>query len=201
MEFAAPLTYAIGKILMLAVPILVWRSSQLPFRKVLEHAGIRKTNMLPGLAIGAVFAGAILGAYYFIFRGTLDAAPIVEKVESLGLMKWYWLMAFFLSIENSLTEELYFRSFLHGQFNLRLKSGWKLCVLGGLLFGLHHVLPLAGFFPLPLALIFISGTVTAGAAWVWMRVKGYSLIDCYISHMAADFAILWAGWDMIQSAI
>ena len=91
------------------------------------------------------------------------------------------------------------RGFLLGELWARIPSPVGVVLVGGVLFGLHHIFALLGLFPWPLALLFMSGTMLAGAVWTWMRVRGLSIIDCYVSHILADLAIMWIGWDLMQS--
>jgi len=197
-EFAFFVSYPAGKVLMLAIPVIVWMRAGFTRRAALDHAGFHKTTLIPGVVTGVVFGAAIIFAFSFAFRDVLDPAPVARKVTSLGLTDYYLWIALFLSVENSFTEELYFRSFLYGRFKLRFSSSLWVCVVLGFVFGLHHLLTLANFFPLPYALLFFAATVVVGAFWTAMRLMGYSIIDCYISHMLADFAVFWAGWEMIQ---
>ena len=84
------------------------------------------------------------------------------------------------------------------RFDTRIVWGIVL-IAGGVLFGLHHIFALAPLFPWPLAAAFTVGTMLAGAVWSLMRIRGLSLWDCYVSHILADLAIMWIGWDLMQT--
>jgi membrane protease YdiL (CAAX protease family) len=107
----------------------------------------------------------------------------------------------FLSFSNSLVEEYYWRGFLLDQLRRRLDNVLWLGLLAGGLFGLHHVFVFAPLLGLPTAVLCTLGTVVAGVVWSWQRLKGWSLLDCYVSHILADLAGLWAVWDVMGRSV
>ena len=68
------------------------------------------------------------------------------------------------------------------------------------MFGLHHVFAMLPLFPVGWVAVFTAGTMAAGAAWAWMRVRGWSIWDCYVSHILADLSIMWVGYELIRGA-
>ena len=201
LEIFPTVTYPLGVIIMVSIPLVTWKWLGMSRRDVFDEIGMKRTNCLRGLASGVIFAAAILGAYYAFFKQAIDPKPIVDKVESLGLVGYrYWLMAVVISFWNSFAEEYYWRAFVLGQSRGHTGNVWLLCLGNGMLFGAHHVLILLRMFPLSLVAFFTFGTVVAGAVWSWQRIRGHSTIDCYVSHILADLAGLWAGWDLMMSA-
>ena len=198
LEIATAFTYPLGKVIMLVLPIVVWRASGKGWRQMLRAAGVRRTNAVPGIASGAVLAAIILGGYFAFFRNDMDARAIADKVTSLGFKDYYWAMALFVSVSNSFMEEYYWRAFVYEQLSAHIRRPALLCATNGLLFGMHHVFVLTTFVPVAAALPMALATSVAGAVWSWLRARGYSIFDCYISHLMADVAVMWAGWDMIS---
>ena len=194
------ITYPGLKLLMIAVPIVVWWRLGLSARQAADRAGWRRPNLLRGLAVGALMSGVILAGYYGVLRDRLDPEPILRKVESLGLLEAYWAMALVISLWNSLFEEYYWRAFIVGELRARALSTLAACAIAGGLFGLHHIFALASLFTWPLVCFFTFGTMVAGGVWSWMRCRGYSIWDCYVSHLLADLAIMWIGYDLILRA-
>jgi len=68
------------------------------------------------------------------------------------------------------------------------------------MFGLHHVAAMMSLFDVQKLTLFVAGTMLAGGVWAWMRLRGQSIWDCYISHVMADMAIMWIGYDLILKA-
>ncbi len=200
LEILPEVLYPLFQLTMIAIPILIWHGRGLSRMEAFDLAGVKRTSGLPGLIIGAIMAGGILAGYYTVLAPMLDPAPILAKVQSLGLLKWYWLMAVVMSLWNSLYEEYYWRAFLVSELGKWTTSTLAICVITGSLFGLHHLSVLSQIFDMPLAVMFTFGTVAAGAVWAWMRRRGYSIWDCYISHILADLAIFLIGYDLIQKA-
>ena len=200
LELWPAVLYPLFQLAMIAIPVAVWATSHLSARQVRELAGLKRTNCLPGVLVGLAMAGTILAGYYTMFRSAIDPAPVLAKVESLGLLEWYWVMALVMSLWNSLYEEYYWRAFLVAELGRRVKGTLAVCVIGGAMFGLHHLFVLSSLFDWPLAALFTLGTMAAGAVWTLMRRRGLSIWDCYVSHVIADLSVFWLGWDLISRA-
>jgi len=199
-EIAPAVTYPGLKALMIVLAVALLASYRLGKSGLCELAGLKKTNALPGLVTGVLLAGGILTGYYACFAGRIEPGLIVAKVESLGLLKHYWAMAIVMSLWNSLFEEFYWRVFILSQLRSRLGSPLAICLVGAFAFGLHHIFALLPLFDWPFVGLFTLGTMAAGGVWTAMRVRGYSIWDCYVSHILADLAIFWAGHDLILRA-
>ena len=186
------------KLIMMGLPFIVWFKRKYSFRAVLNSIGISRTNCLWGVISGILFAVIIIGGYHYIFKGFLPSEHLIEKISSLGLDGFYLPMALFLAFGNSLMEEFYWRGFLTAELKKYVTGVYSVSVLGGILFGLHHIFPLIHYFPGPLAWLFTAGTVFAAGFWTWLRMKGSSIINCYISHFISDLSIFWVGWCLLQ---
>jgi len=193
-------TYPLFKLLMIAGPIVVWLALGHTGRQLGHLLGLKKTNMLPGLAVGVLISAVILLSYYILLRPVVNPEPILAKVDSLGLTKCYWIMALFISLWHSLLEEYYWRGFLLSELHNWIPQTVTLSLIGGVIFGLHHIFIMMSVVPLTLVAVCVLGTMAAGFIWSWMRLAGYSIWDCYISHVFADLAVMWIGYDLILRA-
>lgn len=199
-EWQTPVTYPLLKAVMVLLPAIVWLRLRRRGVNIRRRAGLKKTNMLFGLLMGVVMGGGVLGAYYAVLRPMLDPGPVLEKLQSLGLVEYYWIMALFISLSNSMFEEYYWRAFIVGELRTYLQSRWLVCVVAGVLFGGHHVFALLPLFEWHVILLCVAGTMIAGGTWAWMRVRGSSIVDCYVSHVLADLAAMWCGYDLLTRA-
>jgi len=199
-EWNTTVTYPILKGLMVVTPVVVWVALRRTRSEVKDIAGWKRTNFLHGLVLGAAMAGLVLLGYVVIFRHLLDPSFVLAKVRSLGVLEHYWLMALAISLWNSLLEEYYWRAFIIGELRCWLRNTWVLCIAGGMLFGLHHAFALLSICEWPFVVLGALGTMVAGGAWSWMRVRGYSILDCYVSHVLVDLAIMSVGYDLIRQA-
>ena len=200
LEWWPVVSYPVLKALMIVGPVTAWAWCRRSRREVLERVGWGRPNWLVGVGVGAILSGIILGGYYGIFRPMVDAERLVEKVEALGIIDYYWVMAVFISLGNALFEEYYWRGFLVSELGERLRSRWAVMLAAGGLFGLHHIFALTWLGEPPLVALAVGATTVAGGAWAYLRASGRSIIDCYVSHLLADFAIMWVGWDVLQRA-
>ena len=200
LEWLPKVSYPVLKGLMIVGPLAVWMWCRRGRQKVLERVGWKRPNWLVGIGVGAILSGIVLGGYYGIFRPMVDADRLVEKVEALGIIDYYWVMAVFVSLGNALFEEYYWRGFLVSELGERLRSRWATVLVAGGLFGLHHIFALAWLGSPLLVAMAVGATMVAGAAWAYLRASGRSIVDCYVSHLLADLAIMWVGWDILQRA-
>ena len=194
------ITYPALKALMIVAPIVVWRRSRRSASEVRRRLGLKRTRGLAGLALGALMSAVILGGYYAVLRPAIDPAGVLAKARSMGLLEHYWTMALVIALGNSLFEEYYWRGFIVSELGAWTRSTTVVVAVAGGMFGLHHVFAMLALFELPLLALFVLGTMLAGGVWTWMRRQGRSILDCYISHVFADLAILWVGYDLIGRA-
>ena len=192
-EWHTAVSYSAFKALMIVVPIAAWVWARRSGREVRDLVGLKRLNLTIALATGALFSAVILTGYYLVLRPMLDPAPILAKARSLGVLEHYWVMAGFISLWHSLFEEYYWRGFIIGELRGWTSRGWVTCVVGGAAFGIHHIFALGALFDWPVVVLATVGTMVAGAIWSWMRLRGYSIWDCYISHILADLSIMWIG--------
>jgi len=202
LQWLTAITYPALKAVMVLAPVAVWRWARLGRAEVLRRIGVQRTRLWLGALVGAAMAGAILAMYYAIFRGRVDhVAPLlIDKLNSLGLIEHYWSMVVVISFANSMLEEYYWRGFILSELLGRVDSRAMACLLAGGLFGLHHVFAVLCLADAWLIALGVACTVAAGFVWAQMRARGASLIDCYVSHIMADLAALWVGWDLISRA-
>lgn len=187
----------LSKVVLVVAPLLFWCRNGWSLSTIFKRAGVVRTNGIIGVVSGAVFGAIIWCAWLLCFQGQLDGSNIAAKLTSLNLIEHYWSVAIFMALANSLLEEWYWRGFVYDQLVQRALSRPAIVALGGVGFGLHHYFTLIVYFPLSVTLFFTCVTMIAGGAWSVMRLKGVSLIDCYVSHIVADFALLWIGWQLL----
>ena len=202
-EWHTPITHPALKALMVIIPLLVWRRSRRGRKDLLKHIGWQRTTFLPGLLTGAALSAVVLLAYYTVLPTMIDFAPVAQelarKLDSMGLRNYYWLMAATVSLLNAFLEEYYWRAFLLGEVFERIGRGLLACLLCGGLFGLHHILALSSIESPGLIALGAGATAIAATLWGWLRARGSSIFDCYVSHLMVDLAVFWVGYDLISS--
>ncbi len=133
------ITYPLLKVVMIAIPVIVWLQVRRGGAPIAERIGWKRTNLRAGLSVGIVMGGVILAGYYGLLREVIDPGPVLAKVRSLGLVEYYWHMSIFICLGNALFEEYYWRAFLIGELRSYLRSKPVLCIVAGGLFGVHHL--------------------------------------------------------------
>ncbi len=187
--------YALGKGVLYGMPLLWWwlvRAGRSTFPTPTAHGW--RTGLTSGLALG----GLILAAWYLVGRGSLDPAPLRERAAASGFdtQARYLLMAAGLVFANALLEEYAFRWFLYGRCR-ELVAPVGAAVLGALIFTAHHVIVLRAFFDWPVVVAGSAAVFAAGLVWTWLYERKGSVWPGYLSHMLADVALLWIGWELL----
>ena len=188
LEFFPYLIYPVAKLIMALAPFMVWRIYEGGLLKGLGRMGLERPSWR-GVASGILLSAAIY-AIYTLFFADIDVDGIRVKLTRLGIIEYYWLASFCLFAFNSALEEWYWRGFLVDEFRNHVKHPAVIIGAGGFFFGLHHYFTLLPYFPINVILIFTFATMLVGALWCWQRLQGWSLTDCYLSHLAADLTII-----------
>lgn len=193
--------YGATKVLILLWPLLwIWglKASLPPVSKELSIPK-RSQSVGEGILSGLVIGGSILGVF-FLFQDFFSTfAPQIEaKISDFGIGEHYLLFSIFLSLTHSLLEEYYWRWFvfrgLMEKFSA-LKSG----IMGSIAFGLHHFVVLLQFCEWQWALLLTFGVMVGGAFWCFLYACTRSLLGSWISHIAADAALMYAGYILVFS--
>ncbi len=202
MEWYPQITYPAMKGFMVFLPLIAWKILARSRAEIFTEIGLRKTNLVPGISAGLLMASLIVG--FCLLSGihtAVNPQSLTEKLQKLNVMEYYWLLAVVISLGNALFEEYYWRGFLIGEFSGQCTNRLVVCILGGLFFGIHHVFATLWIGNYLLTAAAVAVTVTAGGFWTWLRMRGISVIDCYVSHFIADLAIFYIGYRILQEAL
>lgn len=199
-EIIPYIIYFASKACMVLLPLWVWYKKGNNRSDILNHSGFKKTTTLYGFLSGLLLSVIVIVGYKVFFADNLDGTLLHTKLASLDILTNYWMVAVFICLWNSALEEWFWRGFiverLHGSV-----SATMAIILSSVLFGVHHYITLIAYFPIHLAAFFSFGTIVAGAVWAYMRIRGLSLIDCWISHVMADLAVVSIGWIILQQSV
>ena len=196
----AKVAFFCAKIWVMCVP-LIW---------LLRVEGVRPriprwSNRGMGLAHGSglLIALVILGAYYGFAWRWVDFGPLHERIAEMGLdsKALYLLGALYWCTINSLLEEYFWRWFTFSRLRDVLPRGAAMtaaAVVGaGLLFTVHHVLALDVYFDWRITALGSLGVFIGGVTWSALYSHTRNIYAPYISHVYADLAIFWIGWQLI----
>lgn len=225
LEFVPAVTYPLLKAAILLTPLVAWRLCRRRIGAALTDIGLRRTNCLRGLVLGLALLGVILGGYYLLLHDLIDPAPVARKARTaLGgaaaVPGGFLALAAGITFANSLLEEYYWRGFILDEWLRRpagsagrgqaaracdaarprcaLPGRLRACLLGAGFFGVHHAFVLLPAVPPGLVALGTLATVVAAFVWSWLRSGGWSLWDCYLSHVLADVGCLWVAWDLVS---
>jgi membrane protease YdiL (CAAX protease family) len=193
--------YAAGKVIQFGLPF-AWLGCV--DRSALRWSGLT----VRGLGAGAIFGLAVAALAAIVYLGFLAGSPalaaaaeaIRAKLGEFGVATptRFWMLAIFLSVVNSLLEEVYWRWFVFGRLR-RYVSVATAIVVSSLAFMAHHVIVLSVYFPgrfLTAVVPFSLAIAFGGAVWAWMYYRTDSLLGPWLSHVLVDLAVMAIGYDL-----
>lgn len=154
-----------------------------------------RRTLLGALALGAVVYVVILGGYFAV-QSFIDFHAISQNLmskENVSKENFIYV-AVYISIVNSLLEELFFRGFAF----LRLREYWnetKACLFSAMAFACYHIFIMSSWFTPVLFVLLIAALALAGALFNFLDRNGV-IYNSWIVHMSANLAINTIGMMM-----
>ena len=146
-------------------------------------------------ALGVGIYGFLLAAFA-VFRPFIDleaiAAGMLEK-EHISGSNFLWV-ALYISVVNSLLEELLFRGLAYLRLREYTSEGFAM-VFSGLAFSLYHVAMLSGWFLWWVHALCLLGLFVGGLIFNRLDRRG-SVLPSWLAHAAANLAINTIGMMM-----
>lgn len=180
------------KLLLFGGSVLAWG---LRFREEKPSRLFRTGSLGFALLLGTGIYGVILGGYALV-RPFMDlesiAANLLSK-EHVSRENFLWV-ALYISLVNSLLEELLFRGFGF----LTLRNHWSqrtAGILSAALFSVYHVAILSGWFSWWLFLLCLAGLFVGGLIFNALDRDG-SILPSWLAHASANLAINTIGMMM-----
>lgn len=157
------------------------------------------TNLWIGIILGLGMFGLIIGSYYTVGRFWLDTTDIRARVAKMQMNVPLMIFGFgaFQTFINSLIEEYVWRWFVYQKCEILV--GKKVAVwLSAVFFTLHHLILLVAYTNnLSLIAVGAIAVLLAGAIWARCFAITRSLLPIYISHLAADLALVLVSWQVL----
>lgn len=187
--------YAAMKVWLLALP-LTWHV--LVERKPIRINKPEWPGLAMGVTTGLIIAGVIFGGYHFIGRHWIDAEAMRQAAAARGFdaVGLYIGFALYASLVNALLEEYVWRWFVFRRFEGLVKP-IAAVVHCAAAFTLHHVFALSVYFDWRITLIGSAGVFIGGVTWSALYLRYRNVWSPWVSHLIADAAIFWIGWELI----
>ncbi len=197
--------YSFTKVFMLVWPVIAIRlclrerfRDTDPDRPMKQHFASIQGGILFGLiTITVMYALYDLTVLGVILRDNAD--NIFSHLESFGVVRYFWLLAIFISFFNAAFEEFYWRWFGFGQLR-KICSPRLAHLFAAIGFSLHHIVVLSQFVPLSTAVFLGACVGIGGAVWSLIYHGSRSLWGAWVSHLIIDLGIMWIGWQVLQYA-
>lgn len=192
----SPIIYALVKVVMVALPLA---ALLVGWRPAAFLRGANKTDILLGLALGAVFFAVIVGVYLLapnlFVVAKLSAIPRAAAF-GLNVPATLIVVGIVFAVLHSLFEEFYWRWFIFGALRTIVTTPIAVA-LGGLAFSLHHIIILSAFVIFPIAIIGGLSVGAVGSLWSYMYNRRGTLVAPWLSHILADLAIVVVSYLML----
>jgi hypothetical protein len=186
---------------LLAMP-LVWvlfiERGRLRLPKLKWHG--MPIGIISGLAILAV----TIGAWELFAHSMVDVSKFQAKMQEIGLDSTVKYLAFAatLTFINALLEEYVWRWFVYSKWQEALsRFAGKFAIpgaiiLAGLCFMLHHTVAMSLYFDWKVNAMASFGVFAGGVIWSIIYLKTKNLYSAYISHIFADIALFYVGYQV-----
>ena len=173
-----------------AIKLLLFTCTVFPLCDVLGF--LRQEGLVLGLLLGCgIFAVILL--VFFLFRPFLDldaiAAGLMGK-EGIGRENFLWV-ALYISIVNSLLEELLFRGLGYLELRRHAPEGFAM-IFSAAAFAAYHVAILDGWFTWWVYGLCMLGLFLGGLIFNFLDRNG-SLLPSWLAHAGANLAINTVG--------
>ncbi|MEM7167263.1 MAG: CPBP family intramembrane glutamic endopeptidase [Planctomycetota bacterium] len=191
-----PWVWAASKAWLLTFPVCwwIWRD-----RGVVSWSPPRNGGLMTGLGSGIAIGLFVLMGYWLLGRVLIDDTSEVSQLlakNRISSPAKYIGLALYLTLINAITEEYVWRWFVFAKCEV-LTGRAKSVLLSAFFFSIHHFVVLVIYFDVLPALIATSGVFVGGVIWSWLYLKYRSIWPSYISHIGADVAVFYAGWDLL----
>lgn len=190
--------YGIGLIVRILVHIIipviaVAYITKISFKKSfmlpLHFKNIKLTKQFA--LIGSIGATVIIAGAFFALRSLIDFGNISSNLKvNYGVTALtYPFIALAIVLINPFIEEYFWRGFVFRVFNKYWRGYWT-----GLLFALHHVIIIAGWFNWWQFLLVTVFLAIIGILFNWVYKKTDSIYATLITHTVADLVIVIIGF-------
>lgn len=149
----------------------------------------KSRDILVGLGIGIAVFSFLLGAY-FLLRDSFDFSGITGKLTAdTGVSKDNFIyVSIYISVINSLLEELLFRGF--GFIMLKKRSSRIFAHLfGSSMFALYHSGMTTGYFNIGVFLFTLFGLFVGGLIFNFLDEKSETIYPSWLTHAFANLGI------------
>ena len=163
--------------------------------------------MPAGIISGVAILAVIIGAWELFAHRMVDVSTFQTKMQEIGLDSTAKYLAFAatLTFINALLEEYVWRWFVYSKW-FELFNGIKgpakavaipgAIVLAGLCFMLHHTIAMSLYFDWQVNALASLGVFSGGVIWSIIYLKTKNLYSAYISHIFADIALFYVGYQV-----
>jgi len=154
-----------------------------------------------GAVSGLLMALVILAGFQFTDLGGIvyqNSDVIRSKAKDMKIINHFLMFSLLICLGHSLLEEYYWRWYVYGRLRKLVRP--PVAYFGAsLAFAGHHYIILGAFFSTGLTAALGTCVALGGGLWCWLFQRHNSIIGCWISHMMADGAIFYVGYQVIYS--
>ena len=152
------------------------------------RGSLRREGLGLGLCLGGGIFAVILAAF-FLFRNFIDLGAIADGLlgkEGISRENFLWV-ALYISIVNSLLEEVLFRGLAYLELRKHTSEGFA-AIFSAAAFAAYHIAILDGWFTWWVYGLCMTGLFLGGLIFSALDRRG-SLLPSWLAHAGANLAI------------
>lgn len=198
-HYFAGVLYVAAKAFIIVWPLI---SVRLILRTTFPKVTISLEKHRQAIPLGIFLGIAIVILMFGLMRTPLgevvnrSSDSIGRKAQELGVLKYYWPFALFLSVIHSLIEEYYWRWFVFGRLKNVVNVPYAHAI-AGISFAAHHIVIATQFFPVPWGFLFGGLAGAGGIIWSVMYDKQKTLAGAWFCHLIVDLGIMLIGHNIL----
>jgi membrane protease YdiL (CAAX protease family) len=199
-----------SKVIQFCFPLVLWTWPNPTWRKRDQLIpGQKQKNQkafLIALATGVISLAVGLSIYTFVLKAQLQnslvKSEIQTKLSAFGVSSpiQYLFLALFISVIHSFLEEYYWRGFIFSELRKRFTQTAAV-LLSSVAFTLHHIIIIERYSRIEPKFLYIalgsSAVLICGIIWAIQYSFSKKLWVSWISHVTADWVVLWIGFDLV----
>jgi len=173
------------------IPVLhAWWEGSLRKSWLLAWGKFEGKGTIRGLAFGVLLLIGGTAGIWLLLQAGGRAVQIRGVLEAWGLAdRWIWWFSLYLTVVNSLLEELFWRGFVLQRLARSLARSVAV-LLTSFFYSLYHLVVSTVLFGYQWGCFITLLIFAVGGVWGWMKERFPSVYPTWISHMLADLGLV-----------
>ncbi len=167
-----------------------YRKGTSSMHEILGLGRIDRRSIISGVLLGIIYFGTIIFLFSYLKSQLLNKLHLNMVFNVVGFpKKYFFLLAIYFILFNSVVEELFWRGYLYYQYGKKIRIPSSSVVIS-FFFIQYHFVTIRIIFSFRIALIFMPVLFVVSVIWCYLRHINSNIYAPIISHFMADLALM-----------